>query len=187
MANVLQSVMTHYEAMAGKPVKAVVWAHNVLSQLHVVINECQSHLGDARYTQLGQKRGEHNLGQLCREKFGQDCFLIGQLTHSGTVSCASDWDGHMETKFVNPSIENSWENLMRQASKNLDSPVTTVKLRYSEVREVLKMRELYERYIGVIYRPDSELISHYSKTFMPLEYDYVIYHEGTSAVGLLET
>ena len=88
----------------------------------------------------------------------------------------------MLTKNVVPSIENSWENMMKQ----FDIPLSTLKLRNSEIRKILMDREMYERYIGVIYRPDTEKISHYSLTRMSMEYDFVIFHEKTSAIGLLE-
>jgi erythromycin esterase-like protein len=70
--------------------KAVVWAHN-------------SHVGDASRTEMGAVRGELNIGQLCRERFGPEAALIGFGTHAGTVACASDWDGPIEIKSVIPS------------------------------------------------------------------------------------
>ena len=54
----------------------VVWAHN-------------SHLWDARYTNMSKRR-ELNLGQLCRETFGKDVSIVGCLTHTGTVAAAHD-------------------------------------------------------------------------------------------------
>ena len=38
--------------------KIVVWAHN-------------SHVGDARFTDMGRRRGEVNVGQLMRERYGE--------------------------------------------------------------------------------------------------------------------
>jgi protein-L-isoaspartate(D-aspartate) O-methyltransferase len=82
----------------GAGAKAVVWAHN-------------SHIGDARQTEMGQVREELNLGQLCRERFGRDCALIGMGTNSGTVAAATEWDGAMEIKRVKPSRRDSVERL----------------------------------------------------------------------------
>src|SRR3954464_4136962 len=48
----------------GPESKAVVWAHN-------------SHIGDARYTEMGSIRDELNIGQLSRERFGRQAALIG--------------------------------------------------------------------------------------------------------------
>lgn len=58
--------------------RVVVWAHN-------------SHLGDARATQMGAS-GELNLGQLVRQRHGDDAVLVGFTTHAGSVTAASDWD-----------------------------------------------------------------------------------------------
>jgi len=60
-------------------------------------------------------RDEFNLGQLCRERLGADAALIGFGTHVGTVACASDWDGPMEIKQVNPSrpdAMNAWRTTL---------------------------------------------------------------------------
>src|SRR5947199_940799 len=87
----------------GAQSKAVVWAHN-------------SHIGDARHTEMGAVRGELNIGQLAREKFGGDAALIGFGTHSGTVAAASDWDAPMEVKRVRPSSRDSYERLCHDAN-----------------------------------------------------------------------
>src|SRR5688500_2778672 len=81
----------------GPPAKIVVWAHN-------------SHLGDARATQMGEA-GELNVGQLVRERYGQDARLIGFSTYTGTVTAASDWDGPAERKRVRPALPESYEAL----------------------------------------------------------------------------
>src|SRR5678810_873900 len=80
----------------GPGSKAIVWAHN-------------SHIGDARFTDMGQHREELNIGQLVREKWGADARLIGFGTHTGTVAAADDWDMPMKVKAVNSSLEGSYE------------------------------------------------------------------------------
>jgi erythromycin esterase-like protein len=77
------------------PTKAVVWEHN-------------SHIGDARATQMGAE-GEWTVGQLVRERRGDDAFLLGFTTHTGTVAAASDWDAPVEHKRVRPSLPESYE------------------------------------------------------------------------------
>ena len=84
MAETLDALERHL-GRDGRPPKIVVWAHN-------------SHLGDARATEMGQRRGELNLGQLVRERHGDDAVLVGFTTHHGTVTAASDWDGPAERK-----------------------------------------------------------------------------------------
>lgn len=91
MFETLKSLLTHY----GSESKAVVWAHN-------------SHVGDAAATEMSA-RGEHNIGQLCRQEFGDRAYLVGFGTHSGTVAAASNWDGPMEIKDVRPSLAESYE------------------------------------------------------------------------------
>ena len=87
-------------AERGPEAKAVVWAHN-------------SHIGNAAFTEMGQVRGEHNIGQLARQRFGDDAALIGFGTDRGTVAAASDWDGHMEIKRVRPARDDSYEGRSR--------------------------------------------------------------------------
>src|SRR5437660_9709288 len=94
--------LEHLLEARGAGAKAIVWAHN-------------SHIGDARYTDMGAVREELNIGQLCREKFGAKAALIGFGTHSGTVAAASDWDGDMEIKRVQPSQQDSYERLCHDA------------------------------------------------------------------------
>ena len=76
----------------GPRSKAIVWAHN-------------SHIGDAAHTDMGNSRGELNIGQLCKEKFDAKARLIGFGTHTGTVAAADDWDEPMQVKQVRPSLD----------------------------------------------------------------------------------
>ena len=151
----------------GPGAKAIVWAHN-------------SHIGDARYTDMGRKQGELNIGQLCREHFGGDAVLIGFGTHGGTVACASDWDQPMEVKRVNPSLPDSYERLAH------DSEVARFLLdlrnpRHASLRGAL-LRERLERFIGVIYQPDTERWSHYVSCTLPDQFDAWAWFDETRAV-----
>jgi erythromycin esterase-like protein len=119
---------------------------------------------------MGVNRGELNIGQLCRETFGQEAALVGFGTHAGTVAAASDWDGEMEIKQrINPSHSDSFERLCHDTGKDrflLDlspSRGRALRRRLSEPR--------LERFIGVIYRPDTELWSHYSHAILPKQFD----------------
>lgn len=151
----------------GPEAKAVVWAHN-------------SHIGDARFTDMGESRDELNLGQLVRERFGMDTALIGFGTHAGTVAAADDWDAPMKMKTVNPSRPDSYERLMH------DSGVERflLDLRAGEHRHALIAQRL-ERYIGVIYRPETERWSHYSEATLPKQYDAFVWFDRTQAVTAL--
>jgi erythromycin esterase-like protein/protein-L-isoaspartate O-methyltransferase len=156
----------------GPQSKAVVWAHN-------------SHIGDASKTEMGLVREELNIGQLCRERFGREAALIGFGTHSGTVACASDWDGPMEIKRVNPSRPDSYERLAHDSGGGR----FLLDLR-EDVHEPLRYRLLeprLERFIGVIYRPDTERWSHYSACSLPQQFDAWIWFDETAAVSPLPT
>jgi protein-L-isoaspartate(D-aspartate) O-methyltransferase len=151
----------------GPAAKAVVWAHN-------------SHIGDARHTEMGQVRSEHNIGQLCREKWGDEVALIGFGTHTGTVAAASDWDGDMEIKRVRPSRPDSYERICH------DSGVERFLLDLTNARHDALRRRLMEprleRFIGVIYRPETELMSHYSQVVLPRQFDGYVWFDETGAV-----
>jgi len=155
----------------GPDAKAVVWAHN-------------SHLGDASATEMSA-RGEHNLGQLCRQHFRDDAYAVGFGTHAGTVAAASYWDGPLENKAVRPSLPDSYERLCH------DSGVPRFFLplrrpRRSELRDELADTRL-ERAIGVIYRPETERASHYFHAALPLQFDEWIWFDRTEAVSPLAT
>ena len=159
--------LEHLLDARGPESKAVVWAHN-------------SHIGDARFTEMGAVRGELNIGQLCRERFGDQAALIGFGTHAGTVSAASDWDGDMQVMRVRPSHTDSIERLAH------DAGVPCFLLDLSSDRHGALRRRLIEprlqRFIGVIYRPDTELMSHYSDASLPQQFDAYVWFDQTRAV-----
>jgi erythromycin esterase-like protein len=151
----------------GGDAKAVVWAHN-------------SHIGDARFTDMGESRNELNLGQLARENYGEDACLIGFGTHTGTVAAADDWDEPMKIKRINPSRADSYERLAHDSG--VDQFLLDLREGvHDELRNQLKENRL-ERFIGVIYRPDTERWSHYSSASLPGQFDSFVWFDTTSAV-----
>jgi protein-L-isoaspartate(D-aspartate) O-methyltransferase len=159
-------------ARRGEGSKAVVWAHN-------------SHIGDAAATEMGEMRGEINIGQLCRERFAQAAVLIGFGTDRGTLAAASDWDGPMEIKQVRPAHRDSYERLCRDSGL-ARFLVDLREGRSPELREALLYPRL-ERAIGVIYRPETELASHYFEASLPRQFDSYLWLEETHAVTPLPT
>lgn len=152
----------------GKSAKVVVWAHN-------------SHLGDARATEMGQN-GEHNVGQLVRERYPGDCVLVGFTTHDGTVTAASQWDAPAEMKRVRPSLPGSYERFFH------DTGIENFLLNLRDDPEVTQTLEgsYLERAIGVIYHPQTERISHYFYSNLPRQFDAVIHFDRTRALEPLE-
>jgi protein-L-isoaspartate(D-aspartate) O-methyltransferase len=153
-------------AFRGEDARAVVWEHN-------------SHIGNAAATEMSA-RGEFNVGQLVREAHGDDAYLLGFGTDHGTVAAATDWDGEMEIKNVRPSHPESYERLCRDAGL----PAFLLPLREptrDDVREELEPPRL-ERAIGVIYRPETELQSHYFQAVLPWQFDEYCWFDETRAV-----
>ncbi|HEY7790303.1 MAG TPA: erythromycin esterase family protein [Vicinamibacterales bacterium] len=147
--------------------RAVVWAHN-------------SHIGDARATDMG-RGGELSLGQLVRQKHGPRAFLIGQTMHTGSVTAAANWDDPAERKRVRPSLEGSVERVFHDVGLARFLLV----LRGSKAAQALSEERL-ERVIGVVYRPESERMSHYVRAKVPEQFDAVLHTDDTAALQPLE-
>ena len=126
-----------------------------------------------------------NIGQLCRERFGADAALIGFGCDSGTVACASNWDEPMEVKAVNPSRPDSYERLAHEAG--VDRFLLDLREHVHPVLRQRLMRQRLERFIGVIYRPETERWSHYSECALPRQFDAYIWFDKTHAVTPLPT
>jgi erythromycin esterase-like protein len=157
--------LEHLLEAKGPQSKAIVWAHN-------------SHIGDARHTEMGSVRDELNIGQLCRQRFGSSAALVGFDTHTGTVAAANDWGDDMQVMRVRPSHRDSYERLCHDSGKNRflldlrdDSPTR---------RRLLEPR--LERFIGVIYRPETEIHSHYAEASLPQQFDAFVWFDETTAV-----
>ncbi|WP_354684392.1 erythromycin esterase family protein [Cupriavidus necator] len=157
----------------GPQSRAVVWAHN-------------SHIGDASKTEMGTAQGQLNIGQLCRETFGDAAALVGMSTYDGTVAAATWWDGPMEVKTVRPARPDSYEHLFHLAGHQqcwLDLRGAR-SAALDDVRKVL-MPARQERFIGVIYQPETELQSHYARAVLPRQFDAVVWFDRTRAVPAL--
>jgi erythromycin esterase-like protein len=166
MMETLDALMAHVRQGSGTA-RAVVWAHN-------------SHLGDARATDM-HAIGEINLGQLVRERRGNQSYLIGFTTHAGTVTAADDWDDPTRRKRVRPSLEGSYERLFHDSGLER----FLLLLRDDEVRAALQASRL-ERAIGVIYRPETERMSHYFRAWIAQQFDAVLHVDETRALEPLE-
>ncbi|HYY60355.1 MAG TPA: erythromycin esterase family protein, partial [Burkholderiales bacterium] len=139
-------------------------------------------IGDARFTEMSA-RGEYNIGQLCREHYAKDAYLVGFGTDSGTVAAADNWDGPLRVKEVRPSHAESYE---RQCH---ESGVASFLLALRPERELRRrlIEPRLERAIGVIYRPQTELASHYFQAVLARQFDEYCWFDRTSAVSPLDT
>lgn len=167
MFQTLRRVMSTH----GDDAKAVVWAHN-------------SHIGDASATEMSA-RGEINIGQLCSEHFGGRARRIGFGTDHGTVAAASNWDAPMEIKQLRPSHPQSYERLFHRT----EQPLLILPLRDNPNLELIGelAHPLLERAIGVIYRPETEVASHYFEARLSRQFDEYIWVDASSAVTPLTT
>jgi erythromycin esterase-like protein len=161
MVRTLAALLQHL-GRGGAPARAVVWAHN-------------SHVGDARATDMCEL-GQVTLGQLVRELFGaQETFIAGFTTYGGTVTAASDWGGPAERMGVRPALAGSWEELLHEQGRT-ELVVDTAALEGTGL----------ERAIGVVYRPETERLSHYFHARLEDQFDAVIHLDETRAVEPLE-
>jgi erythromycin esterase-like protein len=171
MAETLDAVEAHLRR-TGRAPKVVVWAHN-------------SHLGDARYTDMS-RRGELNLGQLARERYADDVRLIGFSSHTGTVTAAHDWDEPGMRRSVRPSLVGSYERVFHDVAVSTETPRFLLRMleENDAIRALAEPR--LQRAIGVIYRPETERQSHYYDVELPRQFDAIIHLDETSALRGLE-
>jgi erythromycin esterase-like protein len=166
MAETLDALVAHLDRQAGQA-KVVVWAHN-------------SHVGDARATEMVE-RGELNIGQLARERYGRETICVGFTTDHGTVTAASDWGGPAERKRVRRARPDSYEAAFHETN------VPRFLLAGRDVEQASEpLGERLERAIGVIYRPETERVSHYFYARLPKQFDAVLHFDETRAVEPLE-
>ena len=170
MAETLDALVAHFDRQGdgGARTRVVVWAHN-------------SHLGDARATEMGEG-GELNVGQLVRERWGGEAVLIGFSTYSGTVTAASNWDEPPQLKQVRPALPGSYEALFHEVGL----PRFLLPLRGDGAAPAALREPRLERAIGVIYRPETERFSHYFHARLPDQFDAVLHFDETRAVEPLE-
>src|SRR5213080_503749 len=166
MVETIEALVAHLNG--SRQPKAIIWAHN-------------SHLGDARATEMSQ-HGELNVGQLIRERFGSEAVLIGFSTDHGTVTAASEWGARAERKRVRPALQGSYEKLFHETGL----PRFWINLRDADKTIDVLHEPRLERAIGVIYRPETERLSHYFQARLPEQFDAVIHIDETHAVEPLE-
>ena len=160
--------LDRYLTTSGVPPRIALWAHN-------------SHLGDASATEMGE-RGEWNVGQLVRDRYGDDAVLVGFSTHRGWVTAATNWHELPQRKRVREGLPGSWEDVFHHAGTNR----FLLSVRDNATLRALVTSQRLQRAIGVIYRPDTERQSHYFHTRLAQQFDAVIHIDETNAVEPLD-
>ena len=168
MADTLAEIAQRLDRDLGRASRIVVWEHN-------------SHLGDARATQMADE-GELNVGQLVRERWAKDSFLVGLTTYEGTVVAASDWDRPGHVQRVRPALPGSFEALLHE----VDAPEFLLLPDEDRRLPAGLRRERLERAIGVVYRPETERASHWFRARLGDQFDAVLHIDKTSAVVPLD-
>jgi erythromycin esterase-like protein len=163
MAATVTEVAEHVSTRAELG-KVVVWAHN-------------SHVGDARATDMAM-RGELNLGQLLRERFGGATYLLGFTTYEGTVMAADRWDGPQRVHTLRAARPDSYAGLFRAAGTG---DALILLSTGSAAAQALGEPRL-KREVGVIYARATELQSHYLRTRLAQQFDAVIHLDRTRAL-----
>jgi protein-L-isoaspartate(D-aspartate) O-methyltransferase len=166
MFETLEALLDHH----GSRSKAIVWAHN-------------SHVGYSSATEMSA-RGEYNIGQLCRDRFGDGVYAVGFGTHRGMVAAATEWDGPMEIKRVRAAEPGSYEALFHAVG--LEQWLLPLRHGAPPALTALAQPRL-QRAIGVVYRPHSELASHYFQAALPQQFDEYVWFDETRAVAPLAT
>jgi erythromycin esterase-like protein len=166
MAGTLDALAEHLDRQF-RQAKVVVWEHN-------------SHVGDARATAMGA-RGELNVGQLARQRYGHESVLIGFTTFDGHVTAASTWGGAPKRQYVRPALRGSHEALLHEVAAPNFWFATADRGAYDAT-----CTSRLERAIGVIYRPETERQSHYFEARLANQFDAVIHLDHTRASEPLE-
>jgi erythromycin esterase-like protein len=85
----------------------------------------------------------------------------------------------MEIKRVTPAREDSFEYLFRETG--VVRSLTDWREAYHDLRRPLSDPRT-ERAIGVVYRPDSEFLSHYFRAVLAEQFDAFVWFEETKAI-----
>ncbi len=163
MVETLDELMKHHEHHGHVP-KGIVWEHN-------------THIGDARFTDM-MDSGEMNVGQLVRERYGEDeVVLVGFSSYQGSVIASRRWEAPMQVMPCPHGREGSWEELLHRVSPDNKMLIFAPHFASDEMLE-----ERGHRAIGVVYHPEGEHHGNYVPTILPRRYDALIHIDHTQAL-----
>jgi len=160
MVDTLNRILNFY----GSEAKAIVWEHN-------------THIGDARYTDM-KDSGDINVGQLVRQQKGKkDTVLVGFGSYVGTVIAGKNWEAAIEKMYVPTARPGSIEEILHEES-NEDKLLIFDSANQNEWFSKM----LPHRAIGVVYNPAYEKYGNYVPTKLNSRYDAFIYIDQTKAL-----
>ncbi|GAQ80535.1 hypothetical protein KFL_000560250 [Klebsormidium nitens] len=165
MFNSLEALKEHCEALCGGVCRAVVWAHNC-------------HVSDARETEVAWEWHQANMGQLVKEKYGEQAVSIGFSTYSGTLTAASAWGEPGRCVRLKPPFPGTLEKILHEVSPTnflLDC-------RWVEPRELC----LWKRSIGLVYSEETQDRDNYYRAKVFKQHDKIIHIDQTRAVEPLD-
>jgi erythromycin esterase len=139
----------------------IIWAHN-------------THVGDARATDMIQQES-FNIGQLLRQKYlQQNVYSLGFGTYTGTVSASLVWGEPKQILRIPPATEGSLEHILNLAG----SPLFFLDLRSEKIASLFTGVSPH-RAKGVVYDPDRETMN-YIPTVLPRRYDGFVFFAETN-------
>ena len=163
MADTLDRLLDHHGAGA----KAVVWEHN-------------THVGDARFTDMVDA-GMVNLGQLARERHGEDdVVVVGFGSHHGTVLAADEWGEPVQRMPLPPARSGSLEALLHDTV-----PDATALFVFPPELPGWLAEERPHRAVGVVYHPGVERWGNYVPTVLGRRYDVFCWFDESRALAPL--
>lgn len=160
MADTLERLLQFH----GGNSKVVVWEHN-------------THIGDARATDMAQE-GMFNIGELARIKHEHsDVVLVGFGSYKGSVMAGKSWGAPMQAMQMPEAEEGSWEDLLHKAG-----PENKLLIMEDFMNDLYMENHIGHRAIGVVYHPYYEQYGNYVPSILPLRYDAFIYLDETTAL-----
>ncbi|MDX1691486.1 MAG: erythromycin esterase family protein [Acidimicrobiia bacterium] len=162
MADTIDRLLDHY----GPDAKGVVWEHN-------------SHVGDARHTDMADA-GLVNVGQLMRERHGDDVVIVGFAGRRGSVIAATAWGAVPRVMNVPVAPPSTHEDVLRAALAG--EPAGVVVFDGSEPDVTVRGH----RAIGVVYHPEYEHRGNWVPTALERRYDALCFFDDTGALHPLD-
>jgi erythromycin esterase len=159
MADTIDRIAEHL----GPESKGLIWEHN-------------THVGDARATDMG-RAGLVNVGQLLRQRnAAAGVSLIGFASHRGTVLAANSWGSPEQVYRLPEARLASHEDLLHRALGTQSILVFEADRSGPWLSETLGHRA-----VGVVYAPERES-GNYVPTRMGARYDALFWLEESSAL-----